>query len=162
MVFLSAYDKNLTLLVPNDMQLEDENARLEMGQKIRDIYTSGKPLTENYANGIRVEFFLSFKGKNNKNAFLQFASDQSLTRNVLKFAELYSNYFKTYFYQFSYDGALGGTHDEFDGAEKVGHGADLRYLFCSGELCDLSKYSEEDKATTKKLIKLWTNFVKFR
>lgn len=94
--------------------------------------------------------------------FLQFATDQSLGRSVIKFGELYSNYFKTYFYQFSYDGELGGVHNQYDGAEKVGHGADLRYLFCSGDLCDLSKYSEDDRVTTERMVKLWTNFAKFR
>lgn len=54
MVFLSAFDKNLSLLVPNNMQILDENDRLSMGQKIRMIYTNGEPLTDHYADGIRV------------------------------------------------------------------------------------------------------------
>lgn len=51
---MGAYDEHLDWLVPFDMRIEDEDARTEMGEKIRAIYTGGEPLADNLGDGIRV------------------------------------------------------------------------------------------------------------
>lgn len=48
------YDEHLDWLVPFDMRIDDIDARVEMGEKIRDMYTGGKPLADNLGAGVRV------------------------------------------------------------------------------------------------------------
>lgn len=43
---MAAYDENLSWIVPNDMGIFDEPKRAEMGELIRDLYTSGELLAE--------------------------------------------------------------------------------------------------------------------
>jgi carboxylesterase type B len=73
-----------------------------------------------------------------------------------------SKYAKTYFYQFSYDGESGNINVHYDGAESVGHGEDLAYLFCSENGCDEAISPEDDIITRNRLIKLWTDFAKYQ
>jgi hypothetical protein len=81
---------------------------------------------------------------------------------VIKHAELYSQFAETYFYIFSYDGALGNGNVHYDGAENVGHGEETFYLLCSGEGCDASAYSEQDQITRSRLLKLWIDFATYQ
>jgi carboxylesterase type B len=81
---------------------------------------------------------------------------------MIKHAEIFSKYAKTYFYQFSYDGEVGNNHVHYDGAESVGHGAELSYLFCSGNDCDDGIYAEDDLITRNRLMKLLTDFAKYQ
>nr|AKZ17680.1 carboxylesterase CXE20 [Tenebrio molitor] len=138
------WDEDLNLIVPNDMQIVDEDDHAEMGRLIREIYTGGEPFADNLGAAIR------------------YSSDTSFTRSIIKHAEIFSKYAKTYFYQFSYDGEFGSSPVHYDGAESVGHGAELSYLFCSGNGCDDGIYPEDDLITRNRLIKLWTNFAKYQ
>lgn len=48
------------------------------------------------------------------------------------------------------------------GLGNVGHGEDLPYLiFYPGKKTDVRKYSVSDRFIQKRMIKLWTNFVKY-
>lgn len=50
----------------------------------------------------------------------------------------------------------------FPALNKVGHGEELPYLiFYPGRASDYPKYPESDKFIQKRLVKLWTNFVKY-
>ncbi|XP_063925055.1 carboxylic ester hydrolase-like isoform X1 [Zophobas morio] len=141
---MAAYDENLSWIVPNDMVIFDETKRIEMGGLIRDLYTGGEPLADHLGDGVR------------------YSSDNSFTRSVIKHAELFSKVSETYFYQLSYDGEMPGGTTYYEGAETVGHGEDIAYLFCSGEECRGTGYPESDTTTRQRLIKLWTDFAKYR
>ncbi|RZC36954.1 COesterase domain containing protein, partial [Asbolus verrucosus] len=126
------------------MQVEDEANRTEIGRLIREIYTGGEPLIDHFGDGIR------------------YYSDNGFTRAVVKHAELYSKVAETYFYQFSYNGELGGNDVHYDGAEYVGHAEELRYIFCSDNRCDFTNYPEADQITSERLLSIWTNFAKYQ
>lgn len=84
-----------------------------------------------------------------------------MARSIIRFAELYSQYAKTYFYQFSYDGAINGNLGPyFEGANAVGHSAEIAYLFCVSQTCNHSKFPEQEQVTADRLVKIWTNFAK--
>ena len=51
---MAAYDQNLGWLVPNDMELTDQNQRTHMGSAIRDLYTGGEPLANHLGDAVRV------------------------------------------------------------------------------------------------------------
>ncbi|XP_068902411.1 carboxylic ester hydrolase-like [Tenebrio molitor] len=142
--FAETWDGDLNLIVPDDMQIVDEDDHAKMGRLIREIYTGGEPFADNLGAAIR------------------YSSDTSFTRSIIKHAEVFSKYAKTYFYQFSYDGEAGNINVQYDGAESVGHGEDLAYLFCSGYGCDEAIYPEDDIITRNRLIKLWTDFAKYQ
>ncbi|KAJ3652668.1 hypothetical protein Zmor_018613 [Zophobas morio] len=57
---------------------------------------------------------------------------------------------------------MGGGNTHYDGAEGVGHGEEIGYLFCSGDGCNGNNFPEADKVTRQRLIKLWTDFAKYR
>lgn len=82
-----------------------------------------------------------------------------MTKSIIKFAELYSQFAKTYFYQFSYNGTLSGSRPHFEGADAVGHSAEIPYLFCLFNTCDHSNVPA-DQLTADRLVEIWTNFAK--
>jgi carboxylesterase type B len=141
---LTSFDEHLDWLVPNDMQVPDEDKRIEVGRSIRDIYTGGEDLADHVGDGVR------------------YWSDQSFTRSIIRHAEFYSTFAETYFYQFSHDGELGKSKVHYDGAEHVGHSGDNAYIFCAGSGCDVSGYPEADQITVDRVIKIWTNFAKYQ
>ena len=57
---------------------------------------------------------------------------------------------------------MAGHNTYYEGAETVGHGAETVYLFCSGEGCRGEGFPEADTITRKRLIKLWTDFAKYK
>ncbi|CAH1380255.1 unnamed protein product [Tenebrio molitor] len=138
-----AWDQDLSLIVPKNMQIDDETHLAEMGASIRAIYTGGEPFADHLADCIK------------------YSSDNWFTRPILKHAELLSKYAKTYFYQFSYNGVLGNIDMHYSGPASVGHSKDAAYLFCSGAGCDERLYPESDVITRNRLIKLWTDFAKY-
>ncbi|RZC38705.1 COesterase domain containing protein, partial [Asbolus verrucosus] len=118
--------------------------RTTIGQKIREIYTGGEALVDHLGDGVRLY------------------SDSGFTRPIIKHAELWSQFVETYFYQFSYDGVLGGNDAHYDGADFVGHSEDMFYLFCYSVGCDFSIYPESDQVTSERLVSIWTNFAKYQ
>ena len=156
---MSVYDENLAWIVPNDMAIFDETKRTEMGGLIRDLYTGGEPLAEHLGDGVRVSTCVV---TDSNNFSFKYSSDTSFTRSIIKHAELFSQVAETYFYVFSYSGQIGGNYAHYDGAESVGHNAEIPYLFCTGNGCDGSQYPEADVVTRQRLIKIWTDFAKYR
>jgi hypothetical protein len=51
---LATFDEHLDWLVPNDMQITDQDQRTEMGRAIREIYTGGEALADHVGDGVRV------------------------------------------------------------------------------------------------------------
>ncbi|KAJ3652285.1 hypothetical protein Zmor_018263 [Zophobas morio] len=93
---LEAWDDNLGLLVPEDMQITDSDELTEMGKSIRDIYTDGEPFGTRLGDGVRS------------------SSDTCFSRPVTKHAELASAFSQIYFYEFSYNGAPGNISVHYD------------------------------------------------
>ncbi|KAJ3662755.1 hypothetical protein Zmor_007085 [Zophobas morio] len=143
---MQMYDDDLANLVPVDMEIEDMSLRKEMGRLIRNMYTGGAPFSKRLGTGIK------------------FSSDNDMTRPIMKQAELLSKYSKVYFYVFSFHSRSGMYHVSYDGAEKVGHGEELLYLFCLRiyDKCDFSGRPKSDQVTRKRLVKVWSDFAKFR
>ncbi|KAJ3652281.1 hypothetical protein Zmor_018259 [Zophobas morio] len=142
---LEAWDNNLDLIVPNDMQITDSQQHADMAKSIRDIYTNDEPFGTRLGDGVR------------------YSTDTSFSRPVTKHAELASAFTEIYFYQFSYDGLPGHISIHYDGAESVGHAEEIPYIFCSSMLgCHISEFTESDKVTSQRLITLWTNFAKYQ
>ncbi|KAJ3652347.1 hypothetical protein Zmor_018322 [Zophobas morio] len=144
-IVLQEFDNNLELIVPIDMPITNSDQNLEMATSIRDIYTNGEPFGANLGDGIR------------------YASDNGFNRGIIKHAALSSSLTDVYFYQFSYDSLPGNVSVVYDGAGSVGHAEELAYLFCVTILgCSLDDFVENDVVTSQRLIKLWTNFAKYR
>ncbi|XP_044262070.1 juvenile hormone esterase-like [Tribolium madens] len=135
------YDEDYRNLVPVDM-IGDEEKLIKVGQMIREMYTGGRNFSENIGDAIR------------------FSSDNDMTRPIMKQAEIYSSYAPTYFYQFSYDGQFPGFKLNYPGTGNVSHGEELFYLFDLTR--DITTYPKQEQIVRNRLIKLWTNFAKFR
>ncbi|XP_076266418.1 esterase E4-like [Rhynchophorus ferrugineus] len=93
---------------------------------------------------------------------MTFLSDDVYWRPARKMAELVSRYSPVYFYKFMYEGELGlTTNTRFNGLTTraytgVGHTEDTYYLFERPEY----KRNQDDTYMSKKLSKIFTNFVK--
>ncbi|XP_023310706.1 venom carboxylesterase-6 [Anoplophora glabripennis] len=137
---LAGYDQDLTQIVNDDFHIQNESLQLTIAKKIRDIYTEG--------------LFQDDLGSS-----LRFMSDCRYTANIIKYAQIVSQFADVYFYQFSYDGELGGGNLKISGAESVGHSEELQYLWRTNRNDDIEKFAEADVLTHKRILKLWTNFV---
>ena len=56
---LEAWDANLDLIVPTDMQITDPEKYSEMALSVRNIYTEGEPFANRPGDGIRVNNLLN-------------------------------------------------------------------------------------------------------
>lgn len=145
---LAEYDENLDWLVPDDMEIDDVDARTEMGRKIRGIYCGPDGLfQDNLAGGIK------------------YFSDTSFTRGSIRHAEMQASWTDVYFYEFSYHGPMGGNGITFPGADEVSHGEETRYIWRtrSGgyDNSDPSSFGEADYTTFLRTQKLFTDFAKY-
>ncbi|RZB39577.1 venom carboxylesterase-6-like, partial [Asbolus verrucosus] len=142
---MKTYDENLHWLVPDDMNIKDEEKRKMVGSIIRSLYSESN-FEQNLAAGIR------------------FFSDNSFTRSVIKHAELQSKFTDVYFYQFSYDGMLGNISTALKGADKVAHSEETRYIwrivFEGYDNTDVQTFPETDILIQRRMLKLWTDFAK--
>ncbi|CAH1161896.1 unnamed protein product [Phyllotreta striolata] len=140
---VKGYDANVSALVTRDMHINDPTVLEETGTEIRRIYTQGL-LQDNLANAIR------------------FYSDTSFTRPIIRTAFLQSKYSPVYFYQFSYEGKLGGSLPPLPGADRVQHSAEGNYVFCYGNSSNLDAYPALDVLTSERFRTLLINFVKYQ
>ncbi|XP_060523457.1 juvenile hormone esterase-like [Cylas formicarius] len=91
---------------------------------------------------------------------VRFRSDQTFNRGVIKHAEMQSKFTDVYFYQFSFKGSLNRhSFDMLGGESKCAHGDDLAYLFIRDS--NPEKGDGADELTTKRMVRMWTNFVKY-
>ncbi|KAL1501414.1 hypothetical protein ABEB36_006737 [Hypothenemus hampei] len=103
---------------------------------------------------------------NKLGAMVQFYSDSSFTKSIIRFAELYSHFSPAvYFYQFSYKGPMGIYEYAIDGADNVAHGEEGHYMSItkagSFDNTDYTKFPASDVTTHWRLIELWSNFYKY-
>ncbi|XP_060524132.1 juvenile hormone esterase-like [Cylas formicarius] len=141
-----AYDADLDILIPENFKTRNEVGRSVIAEDIKEIYME------------RDNNFGDFM-----NSTIRYMSDNGFTRGVIRQGELMSQYSDVYFYVFSYDGELGGWDLSEEGAEKVGHGEELKYLWVhrgTHSTQDLSQFPDSDVVTLKRMVKMWTDFSK--
>lgn len=135
----NATDVTPTLLIPEDLHANSTDYDVIIDE-IKNIYLKGSKLWSN-----------------DLVALAEFVSDNIFTNGIIKHAELGSNYIPVYLYHFGYYGRA--RFPAFlEGAEKATHGAEIPFLF------NMVGYQDTDPAnllTQSRVVKLWTNFVKF-
>nr|WCC58161.1 carboxylesterase [Pharsalia antennata] len=136
---MATYDNDLTIIVNDDLHVQDAVDQLTIGESIRKIYTDDL-FQDDLASSVR------------------FISDSRYSMNIIKYAQIMSNFTEVYFYQFSYDGELGNVDSYIDGAESVAHSEELQYLWRNARNDNIDQFSENDVLTHKRLVKMWTNF----
>ncbi|KAI2474029.1 hypothetical protein C4B38_000111 [Diabrotica virgifera virgifera] len=145
----ASYDKSLKNLVPHTMNIVNKQKLDELGHKIKEIYMSAN------------ETF-----KDNLGLAIAYNSESHFLNPCVRHAEIQSQYTDVYFYKFSYAGLMGrNTNITLPGTEKDTHGEELFYIFKRAlngyDNSDLSRFSNDDVLTHKRMIKLWTNFAKY-
>ncbi|XP_072384031.1 carboxylic ester hydrolase-like [Diabrotica undecimpunctata] len=129
--FASRIDNNPQTLVFDNLNVEDKT---QAGKDLRAIYTS------------------SFK--DNKGLLLEFFSDNLYSTPIIRQAELVSKKSPVYLYEFAYRGSNKALR--FEDADNVAHTFELRYLFG-----DKKFNRQNDKLVHERMMKMWTNFVKY-
>uniref|UniRef100_V5GH33 Carboxylic ester hydrolase n=1 Tax=Anoplophora glabripennis TaxID=217634 RepID=V5GH33_ANOGL len=100
--------------------------------------------------------------EDNLSALVKFKTDSDFSTPIIQHAELHSSLADVYLYQFSYKGMMGFLNTSIEGVDAVGHAEDVKYLWHVDGLDDFSSYSIGDRLTQRRLLKLWSNFVKHR
>ncbi|XP_060528004.1 juvenile hormone esterase-like isoform X2 [Cylas formicarius] len=93
--------------------------------------------------------------------YLEFLSDDQFVRPVIKMVDLLLNFVKVYFYVFSYEGDSGKTwlnkrSNTQVRTKGVAHAEDVLYLWSGHQ----NLINNNDRLTSRRLVKLWTNFAK--
>ncbi|XP_045482949.1 juvenile hormone esterase-like [Harmonia axyridis] len=137
------FDNNTEWYLSRNIDVGNLTTRKLVGKKIRDIYDPSAPLHQNEA--LSIKYF----------------SDTSFIRPTLKQAQLQSYHTDVYFYELAYYGDIAiAPIPDVPGAGKVSHAQDLMYLFARFGVTNVT--SEGDKTTMKRMLTMWTNFVKYQ
>lgn len=147
---LTKYENDFNRLIPTDLNITQGRYSSEadlVADRIRDFYLGGRQINEDTME--EMIFLLT---------------DQMFIRGISNSAKLHAKFAtnSTYFYRFAYDGAL-GLYKRLLNVNRPGvcHGDELGYLFYFGIFnVNLDPTSSETN-TKKRMVKLWTNFVKF-
>ncbi|KAK9878974.1 hypothetical protein WA026_003793 [Henosepilachna vigintioctopunctata] len=143
---METFDKHNELFVPYNMHLNDPVVSKKVGDYIRKIYVKDGPIHKHFG------------------ACIKYFSDNNFCRSIIKQAQLQSKYTDVYLYELAYSGFMGRSGQKpvnVPGAGKVVHGEDLRYIFRKKTAAPISSYPEEDLTNMRRMLTLWTNFVKF-
>ncbi|KAK9888317.1 hypothetical protein WA026_000577 [Henosepilachna vigintioctopunctata] len=142
---LKEYDESPELMVTPDMHIADVNVKRLVGRDIRRFYVGDGLWQDNIGPAMKM------------------VSDGGFGRPNIKQAELESKFTDVYFYEFAYSGAMGRRgrpEPQIPGADTVGHGDDLRYVFPASRE-DLKNFSEQDLLTSDRYSLIWANFIKY-
>nr|XP_023024312.1 juvenile hormone esterase-like [Leptinotarsa decemlineata] len=141
-----SYDQNASYIIDSRLHVADKDVGIA-ASKYKSIYTNG-----------------TFK--NDPGAFIRFLSGDTFITPASRHAELASKFSPVYLYQFSYQGVMDGLLylPNVTGTESVAHTAELKYFFegVAGHAGDPTDYPESDQLTMKRLLVLWTNFIKYQ
>ncbi|XP_074031433.1 juvenile hormone esterase isoform X3 [Leptinotarsa decemlineata] len=141
-----SYDQNASYIIDSRLHVADNDVGIA-ASKYKSIYTNG-----------------TFK--NDPGAFIRFLSGDTFITPASRHAELASKFSPVYLYQFSYQGVMDGLLylPNVTGTESVAHTAELKYFFegVAGHAGDPTDYPESDQLTMKRLLVLWTNFIKYQ
>ncbi|KAL1509695.1 hypothetical protein ABEB36_004397 [Hypothenemus hampei] len=133
-------DQNLPSLVPENFHYKTGKTAEEVGERIRTIYVGNDTF------------------ENNLGKYIRYSSDHRFTRGVIQQGKLMSKYNDVYFYIFSYDGVAGGVNITYPDADSVAHAEELKYNWGT---VPLDQLNELDQTVHNRMMKLWTNFVKY-
>ncbi|CAH1112868.1 unnamed protein product [Psylliodes chrysocephalus] len=143
---LKEIDADLTKLISDRVNIAPEN-RQTVGLLLKQLYVGNSSFEKDFGG------------------YIKYRSDMVFTNGVTKQVELSCTDAPYYFYQFSYKGELGHQMGFLptlpDNVEKVTHAEDLPYLWEDSLHGDLSQYPKEDGLTLHRIVKMWTNFVKY-
>ncbi|XP_066252560.1 esterase E4-like [Euwallacea similis] len=139
--YLLAYDATTSLLNPQDMNVANEGEWAEVGEFIKKQYSPSSDYIQNPL------------------AVLQYYTDQEYVRGSTKYAELQAKFTDVFYYQFSFTGDLDGGNTGYPGSGNVSHVSESPYIYGGNSL---AQYSLGDQLMSKRLVKIWTNFVKYR
>lgn len=118
-----------------------------VSDRIRDFYLGGRPLTEETAEEM-----------------IAILTDEMFVRGITNVAKFRAKYVtnSTYVYRFGYDGAL-GLYKRLLNVNRPGvcHGDELGYLFYFGFFNVNIDPSSSEALTKKRLVRMWTNFIKY-
>ncbi|CAG9830810.1 unnamed protein product [Diabrotica balteata] len=99
-------------------------------------------------------------------AYTRYITEDVFSTPNIKHAELSSHKATTYLYEFAYKGKMGGLMNlpYTAGADDVAHTEELHYLFGGreGVRDSIKLYPKEDQLTMKRMLTLWTNFIKYQ
>ncbi|XP_023012261.2 juvenile hormone esterase [Leptinotarsa decemlineata] len=135
------FDSNTSFLINGNLNMKAENKQ-PAGEMLKKLYTN---------SSFGEEF----------GSFVRYISDAKYTTPVARHADLQSKYTDVFFYQFSYHGKLNFNTASVPGAERVGHAEDNYYLFKVGFHSKIDKVPESDLLTQSRMLRLWTNFMKY-
>ncbi|XP_066142507.1 venom carboxylesterase-6-like isoform X2 [Euwallacea fornicatus] len=144
------YDISPRLLVRSAMNVKSFKDQRVVGMKIKRHY---------------FKFNSFFSGDDSE--FADFFSDDLFVRPITKTAQFLSRYVPVYFYVFDYEGEIGEKWVNFastynKNVKGVAHATDLWYLWIPKWLTENFSMNVKDEATSKLMVKLWTNFATFR
>ncbi|XP_060524306.1 venom carboxylesterase-6-like isoform X2 [Cylas formicarius] len=141
------YDSSSVYLIPADLGSLSSQNKTVVGQLIKEAYVGNDTFSDNV--GAVVSYF----------------SDNQFTRAIIRYGELQAKYSPVYFYEFSYKGKMGNLDTSIDGADSVGHGEEMKYLFVtrsgSYDNTQYANFAESDVLTHLRMVRMWTNFVKY-
>ncbi|XP_045468176.1 juvenile hormone esterase-like [Harmonia axyridis] len=129
------YDLDNALLIPPSMNVKNSH-KTEVGSEIKKYYFGKRTIT---SSALHISKYIT---------------DDQFLRPTIEFVRLISAVTPTYLYEFSYVGSASIGTRELPG---VGHAEDVKYLWNDGKPLD-----KKDQITSNKLVKLWTNFAKYR
>jgi acetylcholinesterase len=149
-MLLQKYESDFNRLIPTDLNITQGRYSSEadlVADKIRDFYLSGRAINEN-----------TFE------EMIALLTDEMFVRGITNTAKMHGKFAKdsTFFYRFAYDGSL-GLYKRLLNVNRPGicHGDELGYLFYFGIFnVNLDPTSSEIN-TKKRMVKMWTNFVKY-
>lgn len=148
-MMLQRYENDFNRLIPTDLNITQGRYSSEadlVSDRIRDFYLGGRPISE---DTIEEMIFL--------------LSDEMFVRGITSAAKMHAKFTNsTYLYRFAYDGAL-GLYKRLLNVNRPGvcHGDELGYLFYFGIFNVNLDATSSETTTKKRMVKLWTNFVKY-
>lgn len=147
---LNTYENDFNRLIPLDLNVTNGRYSSEgdlVSDRIRDFYLGGRPLTEETAEEM-----------------IAILTDEMFVRGITNVAKFRAKHVtnSTYVYRFGYDGAL-GLYKRLLNVNRPGvcHGDELGYLFYFGFFNVNIDPSSSEALTKKRLVRMWTNFIKY-
>lgn len=141
--FKNLLDSNLNLIVNPRLNINPDQLS-QAAKEYKEIYTN-----TNFSDDAA--------------AYTKYIGEDLFSTPNIHHAALVSHKAPVYLYEFSYRGKMGVQGlPVVPGANDVGHTEDLHYMFggIEGVSEPISAYPDEDRKTMKKMLTLWTNFVK--
>uniref|UniRef100_A0AAR5P2E8 Carboxylesterase type B domain-containing protein n=1 Tax=Dendroctonus ponderosae TaxID=77166 RepID=A0AAR5P2E8_DENPD len=139
---LEGYDRTLGFLNPQDLHIQDEPTWVEVGNILKEEYSPSSSFLNNRLGGI------------------QYFTEHDFVKGAVKHAELQSAMSDVYFYEFAYSGELAGnTQHTLPGSGNVSHVEEWLYLYWGWPV---ESFPEGDQLIHHRLIRIWTNFIKYR